>query len=204
MKVVAFNGSARKDGNTTTIIRHVLTELEKEGIDTELVNLAGQQIHGCIACGTCQKIKNQQCKIMNDNVNIYIQTQADGIILGSPTYFSMMTPELKALIDRAGYVARANGHMFKRKVGAAVVAMRRAGGIPTFDAINHFFLISQMIIPGSSYWNVGVGLKKGDVLKDEEGLETMATLGKNMAWLIKHLNPSLTDELSKSSFFNQP
>jgi len=113
--------------------------------------------------------------------------EADGIILGSPTYFSMMSPELKALIDRAGYVARANDDLFKRKVGAAVVAVRRAGGIPTFDAINHFFLISQMIVPGSSYWNVGVGLAKGDVEKDEEGMKTMDDLGKNMAWLIKKL-----------------
>lgn len=113
--------------------------------------------------------------------------EADGIILGSPTYFSMMTPELKALIDRAGYVARANGDLFQRKVGAAVVAVRRAGGMPTFDAINHFFLISQMIVPGSSYWNIGVGSKPGDVSKDEEGLETMDTLGGNMAWLLKRL-----------------
>jgi multimeric flavodoxin WrbA len=111
--------------------------------------------------------------------------EADGIILGSPVYFSMMTSELKALIDRAFYVARANGDLFKRKVGAAVVAARRAGGIPTFDAINHFFLISQMVIPGSSYWNVGFGSKKGDVQIDEEGLKTMDDLGKNMAWLIK-------------------
>jgi multimeric flavodoxin WrbA len=112
---------------------------------------------------------------------------ADGIILGSPTYFSMMSPEMKALIDRAGFVARANSDLFKRKVGAAVVAVRRAGGIPTFDAINHFFLITQMIIPGSSYWNVGIGLNKGDVEKDEEGMQTMEDLGRNMAWLIKKL-----------------
>ena len=146
-------------------------------------------IHGCLACGTCRKIQNKQCKIVNDNVNLYIQkmAEADGIILGSPTYFSMMTPELKALIDRAGYVGMSNDHLFKRKVGAAVVAVRRAGAIPTFDAINHFFLISEMIIPGSSYWNVGVGRAKGEVNNDEEGLATMETLGKNMAWLIKKL-----------------
>jgi len=192
MKVVAFNGSARKDGNTAILIRRVLAVLEQEGIETELIQLAGQQIHGCMACGTCTKIKNRECKIVNDNVNVYIakMAEADGIILGSPTYFSMMTSEMKALIDRAGYVARGNDDMFKRKVGAAVVAVRRAGGIPNFDAINHFFLISQMIVPGSSYWNVGVGLKKGDVEKDEEGLETMDDLGKNMVWLIKQLKPS--------------
>ena len=116
--------------------------------------------------------------------------EADGIILGSPVYFSMMTPELKALIDRSGYVARANSDLFKRKVGAAVVAVRRAGAIPTFDAINHFFLISQMIVPGSSYWNIGIGRKKGDVESDKEGMETMEDLGRNMAWLIKKLKCS--------------
>ncbi len=189
MKVVAFNGSARKDGNTAILLNHVLKVLESEGIETELVQLAGEQIHGCTACGVCMKVKNKQCKIVNDNINLYIEkmTAADGILLGSPTYFSMMSPEMKALIDRTGFVARANSDLFKRKVGAAVVAVRRAGGIPTFDAINHFFLITQMIIPGSSYWNVGIGLNKGDVEKDEEGIKTMEDLGKNMAWLIKKI-----------------
>ncbi len=192
MKVIAFNGSARKDGNTAILIRRVFAVLEQEGIETELIQLAGEQIHGCMACGTCRKIRNRECKIVNDNVNRYIakMAEADGILLGSPTYFSMMTPELKALIDRAGYVARGNDDMFKRKVGAAVVVNRRAGGIPTFDAINNFFLISQMIIPGSSYWNVGVGNARGDVEKDEEGLRIMDDLGKNMAWLLKQLKPS--------------
>ncbi len=189
MKVVAFNGSGRKDGNTALLIRRVVSILEAEGIETELVQLAGEQIRGCTACRTCFSTKNNRCVIDDDNVNTYIQkmVEADGIILGSPVYFSMMSPELKALIDRAGYVALANDYVFKRKVGAAVVAVRRAGAIPTFDAINHFFLISQMIIPASSYWNVGFGRKKGDVAGDEEGMRTMETLGKNMAWLIKKL-----------------
>jgi multimeric flavodoxin WrbA len=189
MKVVAFNGSARKDGNTAILLRRVLSVLEAEGIETEFIQLAGEQIHGCKACETCKKVQNRECKIVNNHVNLYIQkmAEADGIILGSPTYFSMMNPEMKALIDRAGYVARANGDLFKRKVGAAVVVMRRAGGMPTFDAINHFFLISQMIVPGSSYWNLGVGSKKGDVENDEEALRIMETLGMNMAWLIKKL-----------------
>ena len=189
MKVVAINGSARKDGNTALLIRRVFSVLEDEGIETELIQLAGEQVHGCMACGNCRKIKNKQCKIVYDNVNLYIEKMAaaDGIILGSPTYFSMMTSEMKALIDRVGFVSRSNGDLFKRKVGVAVVAVRRAGGIPTFDAINHFFLINQMIVPGSSYWNVGIGLNKGDVEKDEEGLKTMDDLGKNMAWLIKKL-----------------
>ena len=189
MKVVAFNGSGRKDGNTAMLIRRVLSVLKAEGIETELIQLAGEQIRGCNACRTCFSTKNNRCIIEDDNVNAYIQkmVEADGIILGSPVYFSMMSPELKALIDRAGYVALANDYIFKRKVGAAVVAVRRAGAIPTFDAINHFFLISQMIIPASTYWNVGFGRKKGDVAGDEEGMRTMENLGKNMAWLIKKL-----------------
>jgi len=189
VKVVAFNGSARKDGNTAILIRRVLQVLEKKRIETELIQLAGEHIRGCNACRICFTTKDKRCAIDGDNVNAYIQKmlEADGIILGSPVYFSMMTPEMKALIDRTGYVARANRDMFKRKVGAAVVAVRRAGGIPTFDAINHFFLISQMIIPGSSYWNIGFGRKKGDVEGDEEGMKTMEDLGRNMAWLIKKL-----------------
>lgn len=189
MKVVAFSGSARKDGNTAILVRRILAVLEKEGIETEFIQLAGEQIHGCSACGLCGKMKNKKCKIETDNVNSYIakMVEADGLIFGSPTYFSMMSPELKALLDRAFFVARGNDDMFKRKVGAAVVAVRRAGGIPTFDAINHFFLIGQMIVPGSSYWNIGVGLAKGDVEKDEEGLEIMDDLGNNMVWLIKKL-----------------
>ena len=196
MKVVAFNGSGRKDGNTAILIRRVLKVLEEKGIETELIQLAGQPIRGCNACRTCYETKNERCIIEDDKVNEYMQKMkaADGIILGSPTYFSMMTSEMKALIDRTGYVARANNHLFKRKVGAAVVAVRRAGGMPTFDAINHFFLISQMIVPGSSYWNLGVGNKKGEVEADKEGLETMETLGKNMAWLIKKTRPAARKE----------
>jgi multimeric flavodoxin WrbA len=192
VKVIAFNGSARKDGNTAILIRRVLQVLEKEGIETEMIQLAGEQMRGCDACRRCYKTRNKRCVIEFDNVNVYIQKmlEADGIILGSPVYFSMMTPELKALIDRAGYVAGANADMFKRKVGAAVVAVRRAGAISTFDAINHFFLISQMIVPGSSYWNIGIGRKKGEVERDAEGMETMEDLGRNMAWLIKKLKRS--------------
>jgi multimeric flavodoxin WrbA len=181
MKVVAFNGSARKDGNTAILLKHVLKVLETEGIETELIQLAGQQIRGCKACRTCYETKNKRCINEGDQVNDYIDKmlEADGIILGSPVYFSMMTPELKALIDRAGFVARANNDMFQRKVGAAVVAVRRAGAILTFDAINNFFLISQIII--------GIGRNKGDVEADEEALKTMHNLGQNMAWLIKKL-----------------
>ena len=199
VKVVAFNGSARKDGNTAILIRHTLRVLEQERIETELVQLAGEHIHGCRACRTCYETKNERCVIEDDKINEYVQKMksADGIILGSPTYFSMMTPEMKALIDRTGYVSRANGYLLKRKVGAAVVAVRRAGGIPTFDGINHFFLINSMVVPGSSYWNIGIGGKKGDVESDEEGLKTMEDLGENMAWLIKKLRVHSKDGTKK-------
>lgn len=190
MKVVAFNGSPRKEGNTVALIKHVLAELEKEGIETEVVQVGGKRIHGCTACGKCYEKMDKKCVIDKDIVNECIEKmlEADGIILASPTYFADLTPELKALIDRAGFVAKANNEMFRHKVGAAIVAVRRAGSIHVFDSINHFFTISQMIIPGSSYWNMGIGLAEGDVEKDEEGIQTMQTLGQNMAWLLKKLN----------------
>jgi len=190
MKVVAFNGSARKDGNTAFLIRLVLKELENEGIETELVQLAGKDIHGCRACGKCLEKKNRLCALAGDSANECIakMDQAQGIIIGSPTYFADISTETKALIDRSGYVSRANGDMFKRKVGAAVVAVRRAGAIHAFDSINHFFTIGQMIIPGSSYWNIGIGRKPGEAEGDEEGVKTMTTLGQNMAWLLKKIN----------------
>jgi len=189
MKVTAFNGSARKDGNTAILINQVFSELEKQDIETEMIQLSGQKIRGCIACYKCFENKDRSCSLKDDVVNDCIEKmlQSDGIILASPTYFADVSSELKALIDRAGLVAKANDDMFKRKVGAAIVAVRRAGSIHAFDSINHFFLISQMIIPGSSYWNIGFGLEKGDVKKDEEGLQTMATLGRNMAWLLKKI-----------------
>ena len=187
MKVIAFNGSARKNGNTAILIKEVFSELDAEGIETEMIQLAGKKIRGCTACGKCFENKNQRCVVDNDFANECIEKmiEADGIILGSPTYFADVTTETKALIDRAGFVARANSFMFQRKIGAAVVAVRRAGAIHVFDSINHFFLISQMIVPGSSYWNIGIGRAIGDVEQDEEGLETMRTLGRNMAWLLK-------------------
>lgn len=189
MKVIAINGSARKDGNTTILIKHVFEELEKEGIKTELIHLAGKTIRGCSACYKCFVNKDKRCAMKNDFVNECIEKmlEADGIILGSPTYFADVTSELKALIDRAGLVAKANGDMFKRKVGAAVVAVRRGGAIHAFDSINHFFFVGQMIVPGSIYWNVGIGREIGDVEYDEEGLRTMKILGENMVWLMKKM-----------------
>ena len=189
MKVIAFNGSARKDGNTARLIGHVFKELEREGIETELFQLAGKKIRGCAACYKCMENKDLQCAVKDDILNECVQkmTGAEGIILGSPTYFTDVSAEMKALIDRAGFVSKANGNIYKRKVGAAVIAVRRAGSIHAFDTLNHFFLITQMIVPGSTYWNMGFGLEKGSVEKDEEGISTMKALGENMAWLLKKL-----------------
>jgi multimeric flavodoxin WrbA len=190
MKVIAFNGSARKDGNTAKLIRYAFEELEKEGINTELLQLAGSRIQGCTACYKCFANKDRRCVVNNDIANECLEKMdnADAIIIGSPTYFAGITPEAKALIDRCGMVARANGDILKRKVGAGVVAARRGGAIHVFDTINHFFTISQMIVVGSSYWNIGIGRNIGDVDTDEEGLKTMRDLGINMAWLLKKLN----------------
>lgn len=190
MKVVAFNGSARRGGNTFMLLSMVLNELKSEGIDTELFELSGQKIQGCIACYKCFQNKNQRCAVDSDIVNECINKMlsADGIILGSPTYFSDVSASMKALIERAGMVARANDDMFRRKVGAGVVAVRRAGATHVFSSLNYFFLIGQMIVPGSSYWNLAMGREVGEVMKDEEGIKTMKTLGQNIAWLLKKIH----------------
>lgn len=187
MKVVAFNGSPRKGGNTEHLIRAVFAPLEAAGIETELVQVGGQPLRGCIACMKCRERKDGRCAIDSDLGNEYIAKMcaADGILLGSPTYFTDVTAEMKALIDRSGYVALGNGGLFRRKVGAAVVAARRGGATHAFDTLNHLFLINQMVIPGATYWNLGYGLQKGDVAEDAEGLANMHNLGENMAWLLK-------------------
>lgn len=189
MKVIAFNGSARKDGNTAVLLNTVLAELSGEGVETELYQLAGRQIQGCIACYKCFEKKNQRCAVDKDIANECIEKMiaADGILFGSPTYFADVSAGMKALIERSGMVARANGNMFRRKAGAGVVAVRRAGAMHVFSSLNHFFLISEMVVPGSSYWNLGRGREPGEVKNDEEGMKTMQQLGKNMAWLMKQL-----------------
>jgi len=189
MKVVAINGSARNQGNTAILIKHVLSQLEKVGIETELIELAGKKLQGCSACYKCFDKKDGHCAVKGDIVNDCIDkmTESDGIILGSPIYFADITAEMKALIERSGMTALANGSMFKRKVGAAVIAVRRGGAIHGFDSINHFFHINQMIVPGASYWNMGLGREIGDVKTDEEGVRTMKNLGENMAWLMKKI-----------------
>ena len=190
MKVIAFNGSARKDGNTAILINYVLGELEKEGIETELYQLSGKKIRGCIACRKCAENQDQRCSVKDDVLNECIEKmlEADGIILGSPTYVGDVSSEMKALIDRAGYVAKMNGDMLKRKIGAGVVAARRGGLIHTFYTLNNFFFIGQMIIPSSRYWNISFGREKGEVEKDEEGIQIMKVLGENMAWLLKKIH----------------
>jgi multimeric flavodoxin WrbA len=190
MKVVAFNGSARLDGNTAILLNTVLGELDREGIQTELVQLAKEHLQGCGACYRCFKQKDETCSIDTDPVNEYIakMAAADGILLGSPVYFADVTANAKALIERCGMVARANGDLYQRKVGAAVVAVRRGGAIHAFNSLNHFFTIGQMIVVGSSYWNIGIGREPGAVSSDEEGVRTMQRLGQNMAWVLKKLN----------------
>ncbi len=189
MKVIAFNGSVRKEGNTAILLNLVLDELKAEGIETELYSLAGKPIQGCIACFKCFEKKNRRCNVEKDIVNECIQKmdEADGILLGSPTYFADVSAGMKSLIERGGMVGRANQDMYKRKVGAAVVAVRRAGAIHVFNSLNYFFTINEMIVPGSSYWNVGIGRQPGEVNSDAEGVQTMKNLGKNMAWLMKKI-----------------
>jgi multimeric flavodoxin WrbA len=186
MQVVAFNGSPRKGGNTERLLGYVTEILHDEGIDTEVIPIGGRSMHGCTACGKCYERLDRRCSIDTDIVNYCIErmADADGMLIGSPTYFADVTPETKALIDRAGFVGMANGGLYARKVGAAVVAVRRAGGIHAYDTINHFFGISNMFTIGSSYWNLGLGLEPGDVDTDEEGIRTMRNLGANMAWLL--------------------
>ena len=188
MKVVALNGSARKDGNTAILINVALEELRADKIDAALVQMAGEKIAGCIACYQCAKTKDGKCAVKSDRFNDYFQMMrdADGILLGSPTYIADITANMKALLERATIVCRANGgDLFKRKVGAGIVAARRAGALQAFNVLNDFFLINQMIIVGSNYWNIGIGRNAGDVKNDAEGVQTMKVLGSNMAWLLK-------------------
>jgi multimeric flavodoxin WrbA len=186
MKVVAFNGSPNKEGNTYHAIKGVVAELEKEGIETEIVHVGNKVIRGCLACGQCVKNRNEMCGI-DDDVNGWVQKMkgADGIILGSPVHYSAMAGTMKSFLDRAFYVASVNNGMLRHKVGASVVAVRRSGGLPTFDQLNNFLLYSEMLLPTSNYWNVIHGTRPGEAVQDEEGVQIMRVLGKNMAWLLK-------------------
>jgi multimeric flavodoxin WrbA len=187
MKVAAFNGSPRKDGNTAMLINYVLQELEKERIQTELVQLSSRDIRGCRACYQCFENRDQRCSVTDDFANECIEKMigADGIVLGSPTYFSDVPAEMKALVDRAGFVSRANGNLYTNKVGLAVVVMRRSGAFHALDTLLHFLLGAEMIVPGRG---IAVGRDKGDVEKDEEGVKLVKGLGQRMAWLLQKLN----------------
>ncbi len=187
MKVVAFNGSPRKDGNTLILIQRVFAELAKQGIETEVVQLSGKEIRGCIACYKCVKNKDRRCAQENDAANEYIEKMlgSEGIILGSPVYFNDVTPEMKALIDRAGFVGLANGRMYRDKVGVSLACLRRSGGNHTIDTMNHFFLGHQMIVAGRA---IGIGREKGEVEHDREGIERVTALAQKMAWVLKRLH----------------
>ena len=189
MKVLGINCSPRKGGNTEILLKKVFESLEKENVKTEIFQLGGKRVNGCIACMKCKKKKDGFCHQKNDTINECIKkmVKADAIIIGSPVYFADISADAKALLEVAGYALRAAGNPLRRKPAAAVIAVRRAGAIHSFNSINNFFLINEMIIVGSSYWNVGIGREKGDVYKDEEGIKTMKDLGENMAWLLRKI-----------------
>ena len=189
MKVLGINGSARKDGNTAVIMNKVFEELNKQGIETELVQFAGQIIEPCKACWACGEQKN--CVHRKD---IFRETfdkmmEADGILLGSPVYSANISASMQAFLERAAVVCDMNRGSLnnKYKVGASVVALRRGGALSTVDAMNHFFMNQEMVIVGSTYWNMVYGQMPGDVLKDEEGLQNMQNLGENMAYVLHKL-----------------
>lgn len=188
MKVLAFNGSPRLNGNTAAILKVVLGELEQHGIQTELVQVGGTLVQGCTACYACLRNKNCQCAIKGDPINEWIEkiVSADGIILGSPVYFNGVTAEMKAMMDRTGFVARANGLIFKHKVGAAIVSLRRNGAVSALDSMLHYLLSMQMFIIGGS--NNVIANKTGDFERDTEGMQNMKMLGENMSLLLKMKN----------------
>lgn len=193
MYALAINGSPRKGGNTESMLQHVLEPLVAAGWETELYQLGGKEIRGCMACYKCFERKDRQCAVKKDCLNEVLEKmlRADAIILGSPTYFADVTAEIKALMDRSGIVAIANGGLLRGKIGAGVVAVRRGGGTHVFDTMNHLFQISEMIVPGSTYWNIGYGLNKGEVLNDTEGLANMRHLGSVIAWLGQAMAPHM-------------
>ena len=191
MKVLAINGSPRADGNTATALRIALRELENEGITTELVTIGQKTIRGCLACYQCRERQDHCCAISGDEVNALIpkMIEADGILLGSPVYYSGINGTMKSFLDRAFFAA---GPMMRHKVGAAVIAVRRSGGTASFDQMNKYFLISQMLVVGSNYWNIIHGMMPGEATQDAEGQQVMQTLVRNMAWLLKLIDHGKT------------
>ncbi len=187
MKVIGFNGSPRKDGNTTVLMGYLLEELRNGGIETELVQLSEKPIHGCIACYKCFENKDKRCAVRNDAANDYIEkiVAAQGIVFGSPSYFQDVTAEMKALIDRAGFVGLANDKMYRNKIGAAVSCFRRSGAMHTIETMTHFFFGNELVIAGRA---LGLARDKGEMEKDEEGIQAAKTLGQRMAWLLNKLH----------------
>ena len=187
MKVVAINGSPNQEGNTYHALRMVGSILETQGIEFEIIHVGNKAVRGCLACGKCAKNKDEKCSITTDPLNEWVQSMktADGIILGSPVHYAGIPGTMKSFLDRAFYVAGSNGGLFRHKVGAAVVAVRRTGGSATFDSLNHYLTYSEMIMATANYWNVIHGRTPGEVVKDDEGGQIMEVLGKNMAWLMK-------------------
>ncbi len=187
MKVVGISGSSRKDGNTAIIINTIFEELNKAGIETELIQLADIDIQPCRACFACRGRGN--CVFKDDGFcDIFSRmVKADGIILGSPVYSADVSSKMKAFLDRGGVVVATNPGMLKHKVGASVAAVRRGGGMTAVDTMNHFMLNKEMIVVGSTYWNMVYGKNIGDVGSDDEGMANMRNLGQNMAWLLKQI-----------------
>ncbi len=186
MKVIGINGSPRKNGNTSILLHTVFEELNNEGIETEEINVAVKPFRGCTSCFKCAKNQDRHC-VIKDGLNEIIDklAEADGILLGTPVYCADVSGQIKIFLDRVSLVSAMNRSMLKRKIGASVVAVRRAGSLHAFHSLNSFFSILEMVIAGSSYWNMGFGFQEGEVNQDAEGLQTMRNLGKNMAWLIK-------------------
>ena len=187
MNVVAINGSPRKNGNTWFALKTVGEVLQNEGIGFEIAHIGNKNLSGCIACRKCRENMDEKCAIRNDGFNQYLPAikEADGIILGSPVYYSGIAGTMKCFLDRLFYVASSNGNWMRHKVGASVVAVRRSGGSMTLDSLNHYLTISEMLVPSSNYWNIIHGLSEGDACQDLEGIQIMQTLGANMAWLLK-------------------
>ena len=189
MKVLGINGSPREGGNTEILMRTVFGELEAAGVETELVRIGGRPFRGCVACRRCFENRDRRCVLEGDPLNELVakMAEADGILLGSPVYYTDVTSEMKGFLDRAGLVSGANGGLFRHKAGAAVLAVRRGGATHAFDTLNHWLHMMQTYLVGASYWNMGYGMKPGDVAEDQEGMENMRVLGRNMAWLLERI-----------------
>lgn len=199
MKVIAINGSPKKHGNTYHALNMVGESLKAEGIEFEIVQVGNKSIRGCMGCGGCVKSRDEKCVFKDDPVNETIQKmkEADGILLGSPVHYAGVAGTMKSFLDRAFYVAGVNGGLFRNKVGASVVAVRRTGGMPAFEQLNNFLNYSEMIMPTSNYWNVIHGTMPGEVLEDKEGCQIMEVLGKNMAYLLKLKSSSNIEQPTK-------